>query len=92
MGSVELTMMEASNSNNNDSNEEILVRTAKNINPYLVISHDVIVNKQTRPLSELHPMDYGNKPTDGGHLILDSNELSNLNLNSLEQEKFVKKL
>ncbi|HRE02811.1 MAG TPA: hypothetical protein PLV68_16035, partial [Ilumatobacteraceae bacterium] len=45
---------------------------AKQINPYLVADADIVlVTSQTRPMSAaLPPVDYGNKPTDGGNLFV----------------------
>jgi hypothetical protein len=46
-------------------------RTVDNIGPYLIPTGNVIVQKAPRPINGLPRMDYGNKPTDGGNLILD---------------------
>jgi hypothetical protein len=43
---------------------------AKNIGPYLIEMSDIIVEKSPRSLNGLPTMDYGNKPSDGGHLII----------------------
>lgn len=47
---------------------------AKNINAYLLDAQDVIVSQSSRSISGLPTMDYGNKPADGGNLILSSEE------------------
>lgn len=47
-----------------------LARTVKNIGPYLLDMDDTIVSKEMTPINGLPKMDWGNKPTDGGHLIL----------------------
>lgn len=49
-------------------------RTVNNIGPYLIPTENVIVQKLARPINGLPRMDYGNKPTDGGHLLLDDAE------------------
>lgn len=47
----------------------------KSISPYLIASDSaVIVCKRTKPLIAVSPMDYGNKPADGGFLILNKPE------------------
>jgi hypothetical protein len=46
-------------------------RIVDSIGPYLIPVGNVIVQKAPRPLNGLPRMDYGNKPTDGGNLILD---------------------
>ena len=53
-------------------------RHVNHIGPYLIEMPDIIVHKTTSPLNGLPEMEYGNKPTDGGHLILspyDKNQL-----------------
>ena len=47
-------------------------RTVKNINPYLVEGDDLVVLKRREPLAAVPPMRSGNKPTDGGHLLFDT--------------------
>jgi hypothetical protein len=47
---------------------------AKNINPYLVDAADVVLPKRSRPISNIVEMVKGSQPTDGGHLLLDSDE------------------
>ncbi|MDE6734959.1 MAG: hypothetical protein K2J64_05785 [Desulfovibrio sp.] len=43
-----------------------------NINPYLVDSAAVLVNAENYALSAPISMEYGNKPTDGGNLIIEA--------------------
>ena len=46
-------------------------RAAGKIGPYLIEDQDQTVVQRARvPISGLPPMQFGNKPTDGGHLIL----------------------
>ena len=47
---------------------------ATNINPYLLDADDVIVESRNKPLCDVPPMIYGNKPADGGNLIIEPNE------------------
>jgi hypothetical protein len=64
---------------------------AANINPYLVDAPDVVITNRSDPLCDVPKMSWGNKPTDGGHLILSPEERSEL----LEKEpgaaKFVRR-
>src|SRR5690554_750064 len=54
-----------------DANEGLIEKQVDNINAYLIAGSDVFVEAESKPLSsELGAMDYGNKPTDGGHLLL----------------------
>jgi hypothetical protein len=51
-----------------------ILRNVTNISPYLVATDSVIVNKKTYALSEIGNMQSGNKPTDGGNLVLNAEE------------------
>lgn len=46
------------------------VQAANNINAYLIDAPDVFVSSRTSAISNVPPMVYGNKPTDGGFLFL----------------------
>ena len=50
------------------------VRTADNINAYLVPGPSVAIGQLSRPLSNQHEMTFGNMPNDGGHLLLSVQE------------------
>lgn len=53
---------------------ETCVRS-KNINPYLLDAPDVLVAPRSKPLcKDIPKMTYGNKPSDGGHLLLSEQE------------------
>ena len=54
---------------------EAQVRIADNINAYLVDGPDLTVCKRSRPVSEIGLMDFGSKPVDGGHLLLNCAEV-----------------
>jgi hypothetical protein len=66
-------------------------REVENINAYLVPAKQIIVEKRTRPLSMLDDMSFGNKPTDGGHLLLDRTEVEALNLSHAQRQKMVRR-
>jgi len=51
-----------------------VMSNVKNINPYLYDADNVIVFKRSKPISSLPKMSYGNKPVDGGNLILTDEE------------------
>ncbi len=58
--------------------EESCVRS-KNINPYLLDAPDVLVAPRSKPLcKDIPKMTYGNKPSDGGHLLLSEQEREEL--------------
>ncbi len=50
------------------------ITTARNISPYLVEGSDRAVTNRSEPLCDVPKMSWGNKPTDGGHLILSPEE------------------
>lgn len=51
-----------------------VVQDVERIGPYLIPGSEVIITKSNQPLHSLSRMDYGNKPTDGGNLILSTDE------------------
>lgn len=63
------------------------------INAYLVPGKNVVVEKQGKPLSaELGEMNFGNKPVDGGNLLLDEGELADLKLDDSQKSKFIRRI
>jgi MmeI, target recognition domain/MmeI, C-terminal domain len=65
---------------------------AKNINAYLLDAQDVIVSQLSRSISGLPTMDYGNKPSDGGNLILSRCEKEAILAKYPEAGELLKKL
>jgi N-6 DNA Methylase len=57
-----------------DIKSEPTERRTKNINPYLVEGHDLIILKRTKPISNIPVILAGNKAIDGGNLIFDDDE------------------
>ncbi|WP_440980072.1 class I SAM-dependent DNA methyltransferase [Sphingomonas pseudosanguinis] len=49
-------------------------RSVETIGPYLVPNTLTIVDKSSRPINLMPPMDYGSKPADGGGLILSTSD------------------
>lgn len=64
----------------------------KNINAYLLDAQDVIVSQLSRSISDLPAMDYGNKPADGGSLILSRYETEEILEKYPEARGLLKKL
>lgn len=54
--------------------ETATIDPANNISPYLVEGPDVAVVSRTSPISSVPDCIYGNKPTDGGHLIIEEED------------------
>ena len=72
-------------------NGEVHSKIAENINAYLVAGRDIIVNSMRTTLGEKDKMVWGNKPTDGGHLLLTYDEIEGLKLSDSERNIFVKR-
>ena len=51
--------------------------SVRNINHYLIEGEDIIVTSRNRPICNVPKMIYGNKLADGGHLIIEDEELQN---------------
>jgi hypothetical protein len=69
------------------------VEDVGNISPYLIpTSRYLIVEKALRPLSDLPVMIWGNKPTDGGHLILSAGERDDIVKNFPEAQPLIRPL
>jgi len=64
---------------------------AKNINPYLVDAPDVLIASRSKPICDVPIMYLGNKPADGGHLILTSTEKDALLAQEPQAEKLIKR-
>ena len=68
------------------------VKNVEHINAYLVPAIDVIVEKRNHPSSGLGLMDYGNKPVDGGHLLLTNDDVEALGITADQQKKFIRRI
>jgi hypothetical protein len=71
-----------------DGNE---MRVVANISPYLTATDTVIVTKRAAPLAAIGLMQSGNKPTDGGHLILDFESRASIVAQDPRTARFVKR-
>lgn len=70
----------------------VVAREGDSITPYLTIGEPVIVDKRNQPVAEVSIMEFGNKPTDGGHLLLRPQELHSLGLNERQQARFIRRI
>jgi len=71
---------------------ETAVKEVGHINAYLVPGFDVVVSKASSPLSRQAEMLFGNKPVDGGHLLLSGDEVEAMQLDSDQQERFIRRI
>ncbi len=75
-----------------DNAGETMERQCEYINAYLVAGADVIVEKAVRPLCGQTEMSFGNKPVDGGHLLLSHDEVQALGLNAAQHARFIRRI
>jgi hypothetical protein len=61
-------------------NGETIAKEAENINAYLVAAPNIVIEKVQKPLGEVFTMNFGNKPVDGGNLLLSTDEVNALGL------------
>jgi len=61
-----------------DANEKVTQAVVSNINAYLVSGPDTYVDAATKPLFDAPVMYWGNKPVDGGHLLMTPDEACEL--------------
>ncbi|GHD54316.1 class I SAM-dependent DNA methyltransferase [Vreelandella hamiltonii] len=71
---------------------EVVVRQGVSITPYLTIGTPVIVEKRRKPISTIATMEFGNKPSDGGHLLVGPSELPLLCLSPLQHKRFIRRI
>lgn len=69
---------------------ELNVKTASNINAYLVAGPNVIVTKLSKPLAEISEMKYGNYPGDGNYLTLNEEEKADFILRRPDLAKIIR--
>lgn len=58
----------------------------------MTIGPPVIVEKRAQALSELASMEFGNKPSDGGHLLLSADELEALAITKTQRELLIRRI
>ncbi|MCK4624712.1 MAG: class I SAM-dependent DNA methyltransferase [Phycisphaerae bacterium] len=54
--------------------ENVTLATPKNISPYLIEGANIAVASRSKPISDVPACEYGNKPTDGGFLIVEEKD------------------
>jgi hypothetical protein len=74
-----------------DSGGNSSVKEVANINAYLVSAQNIVVAKSPKPINGLSEMSFGNKPVDGGHLLLTREETKLLSLKKEEHEKVIRR-
>ncbi len=69
-----------------------IVKEVEHINAYLVPGDSVMLDKASRPLSGQAEMTFGNKPVDGGHLLLSRDEVDALGLTPEQHAHFIRRI
>ncbi|VVS99937.1 Lactate dehydrogenase [Roseovarius sp. EC-HK134] len=69
-----------------------VVKETDNINAYLVAAPNVVINKASKPINGTAEMSFGNKPVDGGNLLLSADEVSALSLTPEQHQKFIRRI
>lgn len=64
-------------------------KTVENINAYLMDASDVIVESRNKPLCDVPQMIYGNKPVDGGNLIIEEKDFDDFIKNEPLAKKWI---
>jgi hypothetical protein len=75
-----------------EDNGKTVVKEAANINAYLVDGPNVVIEKSAKPFSDLFEMSFGNKPVDGGNLLLSTDEVDALGLTKAQRERFIRRI
>ena len=68
------------------------MQLVKNINAYLIEAPDVFVESRTKPISDVLPMSTGNRPADGGHLIIEKEDYADFIAKEPMAIKYIKRL
>ena len=66
------------------------VQLVENINAYLLSTYNIFIENRTKPLCNVPQMLSGNRPTDGGHLILSAEEKEELIKSEPASQKYIK--
>ena len=64
----------------------------KNINPYLVEGHDLIIPKRSTPICDVPEISYGSMPNDGGYLLFSDEEKTSFLIDEPNAKKYFKPL
>lgn len=62
---------------------------ARNINHYLIDGENILVRSRNKPICNVPKMIYGNKPADGGNLIIEDEDLNNFISRDPNSKKFI---
>ena len=64
----------------------------KNINPFLVEAPIIFIENRSTPVCDVPKMTTGNRPADGGHLIIEAEDYDDFIKREPNAVKFIKRL
>ena len=67
-------------------------KIVENINPYLIDAPDIFIESHNTPLCDVPEMITGNRPADGGHLIIEAKDYSDFIAKEPAAKPYIKKL
>lgn len=68
------------------------MQVVENINAYLIEAPNVFIENRNKPICDIPEMTTGNRPADGGHLILSQEEYDDFVAKEPDGQKYLKKL
>jgi hypothetical protein len=68
------------------------MKLVKEISPYLIETPIVFINSRSKPICDVPQMTTGNRPADGGHLIIESEDYDEFIAKEPSAKKYIKKL
>lgn len=68
------------------------MKKVKEINPYLIEAPTIFIKSRSKPLCNVPKMTTGNRPADGGHLIIEADDYETFIKNEPKAIKYIKKL
>ena len=63
-----------------------------NINAYLCAAPDILIDSRNKPLCNVSKMVYGNKPADGGYLIIEDEDYNDFIKKEPQAKKYIRQL
>ena len=66
------------------------IQNCEHINGYLLAAPEIVIERRKKPISDLPKMVFGNKPTDGGNLILSHEERDKILEEYPAAQKFIR--
>lgn len=68
------------------------VKVVSHINGYIIDADDVFIENRSKPLCDVPSMTTGNRPADGGHLIIEASDYEEFIKAEPESVRYIKKL